>query len=143
MNTLKTLVNELSPIEFIESVVGPKRKSDAIELLNLFSNITGMKPKMWGASIVGYGTYHYKSDRSRQEGDWPLVAFSPRKQALSLYVMSGLETNVKLLPKLGKHKVGKGCLYINKLEDVDQQILTQIIKNAFDEMKRQYPDYRN
>ena len=143
MNTIKTLVSALNPKDFIEGVIDPRRRSDAIELLKIFENITGMKPKMWGNSIVGYGTYHYKSERSRQEGDWPLVAFSPRKQALSLYVMSGLESNVKLLHKLGKHKVGKGCLYINKLEDVDQQILSQIIKNALDEMKRQYPDYKN
>jgi hypothetical protein len=88
---------------------------------------------MWGPSMIGFGQYHYKSERSRQEGDWPLAAFSPRKQNLTLYIMPGFNDYSDLLDKLGKHKTSKGCLYINKLSDVDQDILAQLIKRSYDD----------
>lgn len=93
---------------------------------------------MWGSSIVGFGMYHYKSERSTQEGDWPLAGFSPRKQNLTLYCMMGNEDSGELLKKLGKHKTSKGCLYINKLSDVDQKILARLIKKSYLFMKKMY-----
>ena len=90
---------------------------------------------MWGTSIVGFGSYHYKSERSSQEGDWPLTGFSPRKQALTLYVLSGFEGTDELLARLGKHKTGVGCLYIKKLSDVDLDVLSEIIEQSFKKMK--------
>ena len=92
---------------------------------------SGEKPKMWGTAIVGYGQYHYKSERSTQEGDWPLTGFSPRKQALTLYIMSGFAENEELRAKLGKHTKSVGCLYIKKLSDVDIAILDKLIKTVY------------
>jgi uncharacterized protein YdhG (YjbR/CyaY superfamily) len=87
---------------------------------------------MWGTSIIGFGSYHYKSERSRQEGDWPLVGFSPRKSAISLYVYSGCSGQEDLLKDLGKFKMGKGCIYIKKLSDIDQETLNKLIKSTIE-----------
>jgi hypothetical protein len=135
MSELKTQVNDASVDDFINSAATQQKRTDGFKLLEMFTRLTGEQPKMWGSSIIGYGQYHYKSDRSSQEGDWPLVGFSPRKQNLSLYVLNyDGETN-PLLQKLGKHKAGKGCLYINKLADVDETILEELIQNSYHEMK--------
>ena len=115
MSTIKTVVTNDSVEEFINSVDGDVKKADAFILLNLYKEITGEEPKMWGPSMIGFGKYHYKSERSSQEGDWPLDAFSPRKQSLTLYIMPGFNDYNDLLDRLGKHKVSKGCLYLNKL----------------------------
>ena len=137
MTELKTKVNDVSVHDFINSVEDETRRRDGFALLELFSSVTAEKPKMWGSSIVGFGQYHYKSEKSRQEGDWPLVAFSPRKQNLSLYLtVAGYDHYASLLDKLGKYKIGKGCLYINKLSDVDISILEKLIKETFIESKR-------
>ena len=101
----------------------------------MFTRLTGETPKMWGSSIVGFGQYHYKSERSSQEGDWPLVGFSPRKQNLTLYVIGQYDLE-DLLNNLGKHKTSVGCLYINKLEDVDTSVLEKIIDVAYKESRR-------
>lgn len=138
MATLKTKVNAASPTAFINQVEDDQKKKDSLFLLKLFTQVTGHKPKMWGTSIIGYGMYHYKSDRSTQEGDWPLTGFSPRKQNLTIYIMSGFESMSPLLEKLGKHKTSKGCLYINKLADIDIEILKKIIKKSYEEMKKKY-----
>lgn len=137
MSTLKTIVNDASVEGFIDTVSDPQKRSDSIKLLAIFQKVTREKPKMWGSSIIGFGKYHYKSERSRQEGDWPLVAFSPRKQNLTLYVMPSFGNLDDLLEKLGKHKTSKGCLYINKLADVDSEILVKIVERAFQEAKTQ------
>ena len=92
---------------------------------------------MWGSAIIGFGQYHYKSERSKQEGDWPLTGFSPRKQSLTLYIMLGFDDYSDLLQDLGKHKTSKGCLYINKLTDVDLQVLEKLVKNSYVAMKEQ------
>src|SRR5687768_195770 len=131
MSTLKTLPNDADVEKFISSVDGDVKKSDSFTLLEMFEKITGERPKMWGTSIIGFGQYHYKSERSSQEGDWPLIGFSPRKQNLTLYIMPGFDSYQDLLKDLGKHKTSKGCLYINKLSDVDQNILKQLIKHSF------------
>ena len=138
MAELKTKVNKGDVKKFIESVDHDTRREDGFALLEIFNKITKKKPKMWGTSIIGYDQYHYKSERSSQEGDWPMVGFSPRKQSLSLYVLTGFKEQEELLSKLGKHKKGSGCLYINKLSDVDEAVLKDIIKKSYAHMKAQH-----
>ena len=131
----KTTVNDASVKDFINKVDDEVKRQDSLALLKLFSQVTGEKPKMWGSSIIGFGSYHYKSEKSRQEGDWMLTGFSPRKQNLTLYVLPGFGEYQELLKDLGKHKTGVGCLYINKLADVDMAVLENLIKKTFAAMK--------
>ncbi len=139
MSTIKTLANDGSVTEFINSVPDETKRNDSFKLLEIFTRVTGKKPKMWGTSIIGFGKYHYKYERSSQEGDWPLTGFSPRKQNLTLYLMLGPENYLDLLKDLGKHKTSKGsCLYINKLSDVDQAVLENLIKLSFEDMKQKH-----
>ena len=138
MSTIKTTVNDASVTEFISSVPDATKREDSFALLELFSKVTGEKPKMWGSSIIGFGQYHYKSERSKQEGDWPLTGFSPRKQNLTLYIMLGFDDYTDLLANLGKHKTSKGCLYINKLTDVNMAVLEKLIKQSFVAMQKQH-----
>lgn len=138
MSTIKTLVNDASVEDFINSVDGEVKKADAFKILEMYKKATNEKPKMWGPSMIGFGQYHYKSERSAQEGDWPLAAFSPRKQSLTLYIMPGVNDYSDLLSKLGKHKTSKACLYINKLSDVDEDILKKLIKRSYDDAKREF-----
>jgi hypothetical protein len=134
----KTTVNDANVEDFINKVEDEKKRQDSLALLKLFSKVTGEKPKMWGSSIVGFGSYHYKSEKSRQEGDWMLTGFSPRKQNLTLYVMPGFGEYQDLLKDLGKHKTSVGCLYINKLADVDMAVLEKLIKKSFAAMKAEH-----
>lgn len=138
MATPKTTVNDANVDDFINKVEDEVKRQDSLALLKLFSKVTGEKPKMWGSSIIGFGSYHYKSERSRQEGDWLLTGFSPRKQNLTLYVMHGLAEEQDLLKDLGKHKTGVGCLYVNKLADVDIGVLEKLIKKSFAAMKAEH-----
>lgn len=138
MSTLKTLPNDASAEDFINAVPEATKKEDSFTLLKMFMKITGEKPKMWGTSIIGFGQYHYKSERSSQEGDWPLIGFSPRKQSLTLYIMLGFEDFTDLLKDLGKHKTSKGCLYINKLSDVDLTVLEKLIRQSYTAAKKKY-----
>jgi len=138
MGEIKTKVTKESVKAFIDTMPDAVKKQDSLTLLKIFQDITKEKPKMWGTSIIGFGSYHYKSNRSTQEGDWPLTAFSPRKQNLSLYICNGFADYADILKKLGKHKTSVGCLYINKLSDVDLAILKQLIKKSFLEMKKKY-----
>lgn len=131
----KTQPTTQSVQEFLNKVEPADKRTDSLVLLKMFQEITGEKAVMWGPSIVGFGKYHYKSERSRQEGDWLLTGFSPRKQNLTLYVMAGNKDNQVLLEKLGKHKTSVGCLYINKLADVDQMVLRTLIETSFRYMK--------
>jgi hypothetical protein len=139
MAELKTKKNSASVTAFLKGIEPEQKRKDGLALLAMFKEVTGMKPVMWGSSIVGFGQYHYKSERSAQEGDWPLVGFSPRKQNLTLYVMPGFADYGPMLKKLGKHKTSVGCLYINKLEDVDTKVLRQIIKRCMTDMQKRYP----
>jgi hypothetical protein len=138
MSELKTKVTTASVRGFIDKVPDKTKKQDSLTLLKMFEKITGEKPRMWGTSIIGFGMYHYKSERSSQEGNWPQTGFSPRKQNLTLYVMLGFADYADLLKKLGKHKTSVGCLYINKLSDVDSRVLEQLIKKSFLAMKKKY-----
>ncbi len=136
MAELKTKPTKGNVEDFLDSIAPEQKRLDGYVLLQMFKEITGEKPVMWGNSIVGFGKYHYKSERSKQEGDWPLSAFSPRKQSLSLYIMAENEKFKKLLNKLGKHKTGVGCLYINKLSDIDINVLKALIKVSYVHSKR-------
>ena len=141
MAELKTKKNRGSVHEFIKSVDDEQKRKDSKELLKIFRSATGERPVMWGSSIIGYGSYHYKSERSSQEGDWMLTAFSPRKAQISIYLMPGVKKYEQQLQKLGKFKMGKGsCLYIKKLEDVDTKVLEKIIKKSVADMKKIYPE---
>ena len=120
MATLKTTPNEANVQAFLDSVEDEKKRQDCFTILELMKKVSGEPPKMWGPSIVGFGTYHYKYDSGR-EGDMFLTGFSPRKQNLTLYVMAGFSRYEALMARLGKHKTGKSCLYIKKLEEVDQE----------------------
>lgn len=135
MAQLKTRATNQDPRDFLNTIEPEQKRRDGFALLEMFQKITGEKAIMWGTSIVGFGKYHYKSERSTQEGYWPLVGFSPRKQNLSLYLMGGIAHNTSLLEKLGKHKKSVGCLYINKLSDVDEKILTMMIAKSFQYMR--------
>jgi hypothetical protein len=138
MAELKTKATKASAKAYIAAIENEGRRKDGQVLLALFKKITGEKPVMWGTSIIGFGTYHYKSERSSQEGDWPLTGFSPRKQNLTIYIMLGLDDFGSELKKLGKHKRGAGCLYINKLADIEIRVLEKLIKNSVTLMKKKY-----
>ena len=138
MSDLKTRPTDASVEAFIDAVDHPRRREDARTLLELMHRVTGEEPVMWGPSIMGYGSYHYRY-ASGQEADWPVVGFSPRKQNLSIYIMTGFEECDKLLSRLGKHKIGKSCLYVNKLADVDLDALESLVRASVAEMKRRYP----
>lgn len=129
MAEIKTKVTDASVEDFINSVENETRRNDGFELLKIYKRVTGLEPKMWGPSIVGFGVYHYKSERSSQEGDWPLAAFSPRKQNLTLYVYP--RNHPELLKELGKHTTSVGCLYINKLADVDLKVLEKLVAASY------------
>ncbi len=132
----KTKATDKNPKDFLNTIEPEQKRKDGFTLLELFQKVTREKPVMWGDSMIGFGKYHYKSERSSQEGDWFLVGFSPRKQNLTLYIMHGNKDNKEMLKKLGKHKLGGGCLYINKFSDVDQKILATLIEKSFQFMKK-------
>jgi hypothetical protein len=138
MAELKTQKNDASVRDFINLVEDESKKQDCLKLLEIFKECTGEEPSMWGSSIVGYGTYHYKSERSKQEGDWLMTGFSPRKQNLTIYIMPGFDSLQKELAKLGKHKTTVSCLYIKRLADIDEGVLRSIISNSYQSMKKQY-----
>lgn len=135
MAELKTKATTQSVTSFLKTIEPEEKRKDGFELLAMFKKVTGLPPVMWGTAIIGFDKYHYKSERSSQEGDWPLTAFSPRKQNLTLYVLAGFEDTKGLLQKLGKHKTSKGCLYINKLADVDMNVLEQLVAESYKQMK--------
>ncbi|MBD3270831.1 DUF1801 domain-containing protein [Candidatus Peregrinibacteria bacterium] len=134
---LKTKQNDESVINFLESIEPKTKQADGYKLLKFFEEITGLKAKKWGNSIIGFGKYHYKY-QSGQEGDWMLTGFSPRKQRISIYIMPGFSNYKKELSALGKHKHSVSCLYINKLSDIDLNVLKTIILKSIEEMKAKY-----
>lgn len=129
MAELKTKVNDQSVTAFLEANTDEKRRKDCFTVLEMMKKATGSEPKMWGDSIVGFGSYHYKY-ASGQEGDWLITGFSPRKQALTLYLMSGFDNYESILSRLGKFKTGKSCLYIKKLDDIDVTVLQELIDKS-------------
>ena len=139
MAELKTKQTNADVIEFINSfVTSEQKRNDSFELLKLMQDFTGYEPKMWGASMIGFGSYHYKSEKSSQQGDWPLVGFSPRKAAISLYVYTGNAEHEYLLRDLGKFKMGKACIYIHKLSDINQDTLCNLMRATIDFLENKY-----
>jgi hypothetical protein len=134
MSENKTRPTDQDVLDFLKSVDHKTRREDAFTLLEMMENVTGEEPVMWGDSIVGFGSYHYKYQSGR-EGDWLMVGFSPRKQSMSVYIMPGFDEYQDLLTALGKHRTGKSCLYVNKLADVDQDVLRQLIRRSYEHMK--------
>lgn len=139
MAELKTTQNDANVEAFLKSVENEGKRDDSFKLMELMRKVTGLDPKMWGDSIIGFGQYHYRY-ATGHEGDAALVGFSPRKQNLTLYLMGCYirpedKTYDELFSKLGKHKTGKSCLYINKLEDVDMGVLEELVRKSFEDMK--------
>ncbi len=137
MSDLKTRPNDASVDAYLASVENPRRREDARRVLSLMQQVTGEPPTMWGASIVGFGSYHY-TYASGREGDWPIVGFAPRKQNLVLYIMPGFARYDTLLARLGKHRTGKSCLYVNKLADIDLAVLEELVRESVADMKRRH-----
>jgi hypothetical protein len=132
---LKTKVNDASVMKFLNGISDEQKQKDSYEILKMMKQITKEEPKMWGSSIVGFGSYHYKG-KSGREGDWMLTGFSPRKQNLTLYLMGGFDTHADLLKKLGKFKTSVGCLYIKTLDDVDKKALKELVQASVKRMKQ-------
>jgi hypothetical protein len=132
MAELKTKVTKVSVDKFLQGIKDEKRREDCYQILKIMKKATKAEPKMWGTSIIGFGDYHYFYASGR-EGDWFITGFSPRVQNLTLYMMGGFDQ--ELMKKLGKYKTGKGCLYINKLEDVDTKVLDKLITNSVKKAK--------
>lgn len=134
----KTKPTAQSVTDFVNAIEDEQVRKDCTALVKIMKKVTGSTPKMWGPGIVGFGQYHYKYE-SGHEGDACLTGFAPRKQNLTLYIMPGFTQYAGLLDKLGKHKAGKGCLYIKKLADVDTGVLEKLIARGVDYLKKQYP----
>ncbi|HSL54965.1 MAG TPA: DUF1801 domain-containing protein [Pyrinomonadaceae bacterium] len=134
MTEAKTQPTNQSVTEFLNQISDPERRADCFAVAKIMEEITGEKPKMWGPSIVGFGTYHYKYASGR-EGEWPRTGFSPRKKDLTLYIMMGFERHAELMEKLGKHSTGKSCLYIKRLSDIHMPTLKKLIKIGLKELK--------
>lgn len=139
MAEIKTKPIDSDIEEFLRNIEPEKKRKDAIVIKKLFDSVVKEKATLWNNNMIGYGSYHYKSDRSSQQGDWPLTAFSPRKQNITVYIMSGALNYKDLLAKLGKYKISSGsCIYINKTEDINLDILGQIISASVADMKKRY-----
>lgn len=137
MAKLKTTPSDGSVQAFLNAVADDERREDCLALLKIMKQVTKAEPKMWGDSIVGFGSYHYKYASGR-EGDWFLTGFSPRKQALTLYIMSGFSRYDALMRKLGKYKTGKSCLYVKRLADVDLPVLKELIQESVKHLARSH-----
>ena len=133
----KTKKNTVSVASFLNAIEDPRKRSDAKKVAAMMRRATGKRARMWGSSIVGYGEYHYKYESGR-EGDWALVGFSPRKQNLAVYIMPGFDPFSALMKKLGKYMTGKSCLYLNKLDDVDHDVLEKLIGESIKVMRKRY-----
>jgi hypothetical protein len=137
MAALKTTPNHRSVKAFLDSIDDEKKRQDSYRILELMKQVTGEEAQMWGDSIVGFGSYHYKYASGR-EGDWFLTGFSPRKQAITLYIMAGFDQYEALMNQMGKYKTGKACLYIKKLEDINTQTLRELVKQSVEHVANTY-----
>lgn len=135
----KTTENNSSVNDFIETVADPVKKRDSHSLVKIIQETTGLEARMWGTAIIGFGSYHYKYESGR-EGDAPLVGFSPRANAISLYTAADPNTKADLLSKFGKFKTGKSCIYVKRLGDIDLDILKEMIRNSVAYLRKKYPD---
>ncbi|GAA6155122.1 hypothetical protein NBRC116588_05950 [Pyruvatibacter sp. HU-CL02332] len=137
MAELKTKPTKQSVTAFIKTVESERRRTEAKVLMQIMRRVTGKRPVMWGPSIIGYGKYHYVYESGR-EGDWMVTGFSPRKSAMTVYLMAGFSDKQKLLAKLGKHRTSVSCLYINKLDDIDLDVLEEMITQDVALMRTKY-----
>lgn len=137
MADLKTKITDEKVEKFLEGIEDDKKRQDSYKILSIMKDVTKLEPKMWGATMVGFGSYHYKYESGR-EGDWFVTGFSPRKQALTLYIMAGFSNYDDLMAKLGKYKTGKSCLYIKKIEDINEEALRELIKQSVDHISAKY-----
>jgi hypothetical protein len=135
MSDLKTRPTGADVEGFLESIADERQRADCREIAVMMREITGAEARMWGPSIVGFGSYHYRYASGR-EGDWMITGFSPRKQNTTLYLTYGLENKAELLSRLGKHTTGKACLYIKRLSDVDRAVLRELIAQSVADMRR-------
>lgn len=135
----KTKPTAMDVDAFVESVTDPQQKEDATQIIEIMGRLSGHPPKMWGPSIIGFGSYHYKYDSGR-EGDMCRIGFSPRKGQTVLYLLDGFAGYTELLGKLGKHKTGKSCLYVKRLSDVDTDVLEQLVTRSLSWMAEKYPE---
>ena len=133
----KTAENKGDVGKFLATLDNEQRKAECALVLDLMQKITRQEPRMWGSSIVGFGSYHYKY-ASGKEGEWFLTGFSPRKQALTLYIISGFSPFGELMDQLGKYKTGKSCLYVKKLEDIDLKVLKKLVRQSVAHLKKKY-----
>lgn len=133
----KTKPTDLEALDYLENIDNEQRKTDCLALNTLMKEITGEQPVMWGTSIVGYGSYHYKYESGR-EGDMPLIGFSNRKQNITIYIMTGFSRYEELLEKIGKFKIGKSCFYIKRLSDIDVEVLKEMIISSIEVIKNKY-----
>ena len=140
MTENKTQPNAASVDDFLATITDEKKRQDTYEIMGMMEEITGSSPKMWGTSIIGFGAYRYHY-RSGRQGEWALTGVSPRARNVTVYIMPGFSNVQHLMPKLGKHKTGRSCLYLNKLEDVDRTVLYDLIKETVAYMKTQYETY--
>lgn len=138
MSGNKTRPTSASVDAFIASVADPRMRADCRAVATMMAEITGAEPRMWGAGIVGFGSYHYRYASGR-EGDFMETGFAPRKRALTLYVMAGFADCASLLGRLGKHTNGKSCLYVKRLADVDQKVLRELVARSVAHIRRRYP----
>ncbi|MEL7537120.1 MAG: DUF1801 domain-containing protein [Pseudomonadota bacterium] len=136
--TNKTAPNVGSVTEFLKSVDNASRRAEARTVMRLLRKITGKRPVMWGSSIIGYDRYHYRYQSGR-EGEWPMIGLSPRAQNLTIYIMPGFKPFSALMKRLGKHKTGKSCLYLKRLDDVDEAVLVDLMTAAYAWMREHYP----
>lgn len=139
MSANKTQANDASVIKFLTAVTPEQKRQDAFTLLEMMERLSGHTAQMWGPSIVGFGSYHYRYDSGR-EGDFMRIGFSPRKANLSIYMMAGIKHHQDLLAQLGKHKTGKSCLYINQLKDIKLKVLEQLVLKALEYLAEKYPE---
>ncbi len=137
MADLKTKQNDASVTDFLDQIENKQRQSDCRELLKMFSEVTGEPAKMWGENMIGFGKYHYKY-KSGHEGDWFLTGFSPRKQNLTIYIMTGFKEFNDILENLGKNKTSSSCLYVKKLEDINREELSKLIRRSVEDLRKRY-----
>lgn len=136
---LKTKATPVSVSDFIEAVADERQRDDAKKIAAMMERLSGHPPRMWGPSIIGFGSYHYKYD-SGHEGDMARIGFSPRKANTVLYILDGFDGHAELMEKLGKHKTGKSCLYIKRLSDIDEGVLEQLCVGSLKWMAEKYPE---
>lgn len=139
MSDLKTTPNDDDVEAFLASVEHDRRREDCRAVVEMMRDVTGVEPRMWGPSIIGFDSYHYVYDTGR-EGDWFITGVSPRKGSLTLYIMPGFERYEGLMERLGKHKTGRSCLYVNTLDDVDPDVLRELVEESVRYMREKYHD---